>query len=32
MYYADVMIRFGNIKEVSFKLEFDRKNGMIGEE
>ena len=32
MYYADVMIRFGNIKEVSFKLEFDRKNGMVGEE
>lgn len=26
MYSADVQIKFGNIKEVSFKLEFDRRN------
>lgn len=31
MYYADVSIRFGDVKVVSFRLEFDRKNGIIGE-
>lgn len=26
-YLADVQIRYGDIKEVAFKLEFDKKNG-----
>ena len=27
VYEADVQIRFGDVKEVTFKLEFDKKNG-----
>lgn len=30
MYYADVRIRFGDVKEVDFRLEFNRRTG-IGE-
>ena len=26
-YQADVQIRYGDVKEVAFKLEFDKKNG-----
>lgn len=27
MYQADVQIRYGDVKEVAFKLEFEKKNG-----